>query len=87
MLNLFHINAIISVKGGVLMKNFKEFKDSLTTDVMNEILSSSLKKADEKYEKVYGKEEDSLSKVIVIESYKNTFITLALLEKYHNWNN
>lgn len=69
------------------MKNFKEFKDSLTTDVMNEILSSSLKKADEKYEKVYGKEEDSLSKVIVIESYKNTFITLALLEKYHNWNN
>lgn len=69
------------------MKNFEEFKKSLSKDVMNEIYVIAKEKAEQKYIEVYGNDKDNLSKVFIIESYKNTYITLALLEKYHIWNN
>lgn len=68
------------------MKDFNEFKMSLTGEAMNEIhkkaMDYALKMVDESYN-----DEGSIQKSIEHERFYNTYVTFCMLEKYHEWLN
>lgn len=68
------------------MKNFNEFKMSLTGEVMDEIhnnaMDYALKMVDENYN-----DEGGIQKSIEHERFYNTYVTFCMLKKYHEWLN
>ena len=66
------------------MKDFEQFRDSLSNDVLKEIEEKAMVQANEMYEQ----KKDSFEKImlpIMHERYYTAYFTIALLEKYHQW--
>lgn len=66
------------------MKDFNDFAKSLSNEVLNELDEKALKQANEVYEK-HKEEFEAVIRPIMHERYFNTYLTIALLEKYHQW--
>lgn len=66
------------------MKDFEDFVQSLSDEVFNELESKASSQANEKFEN----NKANFSEIvlpIIHERYFNTYMTIALLEKYHQW--
>lgn len=68
------------------MKDFAEFKQSLTGDVMSDVLSKATDYAKRVIEEEYSG-DDGLSKAYTFNRLCNEGTIVYLLEKYHEWVN
>ncbi len=66
------------------MKNFNEFKNSLTDKIRLELINNAIQTANKKVDE----ENSSVSeKLIDHQRYFSECLTMELLEKYHEWIN
>lgn len=66
------------------MKNFNEFKNSLTDKIRLELINNAIQTANKKVDE----ENSSVSeKLIDRQRYFSECLTMELLEKYHEWIN
>lgn len=68
------------------MKDFNEFKEMLTYDVMSDINNKAMDYASKMIDENFSDEND-IQKSINHERYYNTYVTFCMLEKYHEWLN
>lgn len=68
------------------MKDFSEFKQSLTDEVMSDVLSKATDYAKEMLEK-RNSDDNGVTKTYAFSRYCNEGTTVYLLEKYHEWLN
>ena len=67
-----------------VVKDFNDFVKSLSEEVLNKLSDRALNQANEVYEK-HKEDVDKIIRPILHERYFNTYLTIALLEKYHQW--
>ncbi len=66
------------------MKDFNDFVKSLSDNALSELNDKALEQANEVYEK-HKEDFEKVMRPIMHERYFNTYLTIALLEKYHLW--
>ena len=69
------------------MKDFNEFKASLTDEVLENLINDSILYSKQILEKNYSEDDDPGEKLVNVMRLQNEYYTLALIEKYHNWLN
>lgn len=73
-------------RGGDDMKDFAEFKQSLTEEVFNKIDDDAIDYANEMIDKYFSKEDYGL-RLANHPRFYSKYTSLALLEMYHEWLN
>lgn len=66
------------------MKEFREFVSSLSNEVLNELDNKAMDQANDAFE-AHKNDFDRIIHPIIHERYFNTYMTIGLLEKYHEW--
>ena len=66
------------------MKDFEKFVQSLSDEVLSELEIKAISQANEKFENNKG-DLNGIALSIIHERNFNTYMTIALLEKYHQW--
>lgn len=69
------------------MKDFNEFKASLTDEVLENLINESILYSKQILDKNYSEDDDPGEKLVEAMRLQNEYYTLALIEKYHNWLN
>lgn len=78
------VDDTITAKGVKHMKDFEKFVQSLSDEVLSELEIKAISQANEKFENNKG-DLNGIALSIIHERNFNTYMTIALLEKYHQW--